>query len=243
MEHWYTNFICQIFSNNWERFIVYLPPCVPSAGLPVLYLQHGFGESEISWTTTGKANIILDNLIEMGKIKPFALVMCDGMVKRKVWFRREIKPCSAGTDAGRRDYSDGRKKVSVWWMQGKNVAWQDCPWVLYRQQELYAITQICLAKSESSPVFLRDFIEGNPDMDVVDRKPYEQTHLKAMDNPALHSYFHTFLRCIGDKDSFLPRFLAEDEIIREKGVHEIRRIYPESMTGMCGDIALRILRR
>ena len=60
-------------SNNWERFIVYLPPCVPSAGLPVLYLQHGFGESEISWTTTGKANIILDNLIEMGKIKPFAL--------------------------------------------------------------------------------------------------------------------------------------------------------------------------
>lgn len=71
-------------SNNWERFIVYLPPCVPSAGLPVLYLQHGFGESEISWTTTGKANIILDNLIEMGKIKPFALVMSDGMVQEKV---------------------------------------------------------------------------------------------------------------------------------------------------------------
>ena len=74
--------------------------------------------------------------------------------------------------------------------------------------------------------FLRDVIEGNPDRDVVDRKPYEQAHLKAMDNPAFNSYFHTFLRCIGDKDSFLPRFLAEDEIIREKGVHEIRRIYP-----------------
>ena len=72
----------------------------------------------------------------------------------------------------------------------------------------------------------RNFIEGNPDRDVVDRKPYEQTHLKAMDNPAFNSYFHTFLRCIGDKDSFLPRFMAEDEIIREKGVHEIRRIYP-----------------
>ena len=47
-------------------------------------MQHGFGESEISWTTTGKANIILDNLIEMGKIKPFALVMSDGMVQEKV---------------------------------------------------------------------------------------------------------------------------------------------------------------
>ena len=46
-------------------------------------MQHGFGESEISWTTTGKANIILDNLIEMGKIKPFTLVMSDGMVQEK----------------------------------------------------------------------------------------------------------------------------------------------------------------
>lgn len=73
---------------------------------------------------------------------------------------------------------------------------------------------------------MRDFIEGDPDRDVVDRKPYEQAHLKAMDNPAFNSYFHTFFRCIGDKDSFLPRFLAEDEIIREKGIHEIRRIYP-----------------
>ena len=52
------------------------------------------------------------------------------------------------------------------------------------------------------------------------------THLKAMDDSAFNSYLHTFFRCIGDKDSFLPRFLAEDEIIREKGVHEIRRIYP-----------------
>ena len=45
--------------------------------------------------------------------------------------------------------------------------------------------------------FLRNVIEGNPDRDVVDRKPYEQAHLKAMDNPAFNSYFHTFLRCIG----------------------------------------------
>ena len=71
-------------SNNWERFIVYLPPCVPSAGLPVLYLQHGFGESEISWSTTGKVNILMDNLIAAGKIKPFAIVMGNGMVKQRI---------------------------------------------------------------------------------------------------------------------------------------------------------------
>ena len=71
-------------SDNWEKLIVYLPPCVPSAGLPVLYLQHGFGESEISWSTTGKVNFLMDNLIAAGKIKPFAIVMGNGMVKQRI---------------------------------------------------------------------------------------------------------------------------------------------------------------
>ena len=139
-------------SNNWERFIVYLPPCVPSAGLPVLYLQHGFGESEISWTTTGKANIILDNLIEMGKIKPFALVMCDGMVKEKFGLEERLNHVLLERMLVEEIIPMVEKKYQFGGCK-ENVAWQDCPWVLYRQQELYAITQICLAKSESSPGF------------------------------------------------------------------------------------------
>ena len=74
--------------------------------------------------------------------------------------------------------------------------------------------------------FIRDNIEGNPDRDAVGRKPYEQTHLKAMDDPDFNNYFHTFFRCIGDNDCRLSRFLEEDAIIQEKGVHEIRKIYP-----------------
>jgi len=35
----------------------------PVAALPVLYLQHGSGESERGWTAQGHANFILDNLI------------------------------------------------------------------------------------------------------------------------------------------------------------------------------------
>ena len=37
---------------------------------------------------------------------------------------------------------------------------------------------------------------------------------------------HTFFRCIGDNDCFLSRFLEEDALSQEKGVHEIRKIYP-----------------
>ena len=212
-------------SNNWERFIVYLPPCVPSAGLPVLYLQHGFGESEISWTTTGKANIILDNLIEMGKIKPFALVMCDGMVKEKFGLEERLNHVLLERmlveeiiPMVEKKYQFGGCKEKRG-MAGLSMGSVQTTRTVCDHPDLFSEVGIFSG-------FLRDFIEGNPDRDVVDRKPYEQTHLKAMDNPAFNSYFHTFLRCIGDKDSFLPRFLAEDEIIREKGVHEIRRIYP-----------------
>jgi predicted alpha/beta superfamily hydrolase len=46
---------------------------------PVLYLQHGWGEDETAWSNQGHANLIMDNLIAEGKIKPFLIVMTYGM--------------------------------------------------------------------------------------------------------------------------------------------------------------------
>jgi len=46
---------------------------------PVLYLQHGWGEDETAWSNQGRANLIMDNLIAEGKIKPFIIVMTYGM--------------------------------------------------------------------------------------------------------------------------------------------------------------------
>lgn len=45
---------------------------------PVLYLQHGGGESEHGWAQQGKTGIILDNLIAEGKALPFIVVMDNG---------------------------------------------------------------------------------------------------------------------------------------------------------------------
>jgi enterochelin esterase family protein len=45
---------------------------------PVLYLQHGSGESERGWVAQGKANFILDNLIASGKSRPMIIVMENG---------------------------------------------------------------------------------------------------------------------------------------------------------------------
>ena len=46
---------------------------------PVLYLQHGWGENETSWSIQGHANLIMDNLIAEGKCDPFIIVMTYGM--------------------------------------------------------------------------------------------------------------------------------------------------------------------
>lgn len=55
---------------------VYTPPgyhCSQER-YPVLYVQHGSGESEISWFQSGKIDILLDNLIAAGLAKPMILV-------------------------------------------------------------------------------------------------------------------------------------------------------------------------
>jgi enterochelin esterase family protein len=60
-----------------RRAHVYTPPgyMQSAARHPVLYLVHGAGDSDDSWTSVGHANYILDNLIAAGKAKPMIVVM------------------------------------------------------------------------------------------------------------------------------------------------------------------------
>lgn len=69
-------------TNTSRRAFVYTPPGYyknKSQKYPVLYLQHGWGEDETAWSNQGHANLIMDNLIAEGKIKPFIIVMTYGM--------------------------------------------------------------------------------------------------------------------------------------------------------------------
>jgi enterochelin esterase-like enzyme len=65
-----------------RRAFVYTPPDYdqnPDLRYPVLYLQHGWGEDETAWSNQGRANLIMDNLITDGRIRPFLIVMTYGM--------------------------------------------------------------------------------------------------------------------------------------------------------------------
>ncbi len=76
-------------TGGMQRAMVYLPPTygklkgqgakATQERYPVLYLQHGWGENETSWSKQGHAGLIMDNLIAEGKTKPFIIVMAYGL--------------------------------------------------------------------------------------------------------------------------------------------------------------------
>jgi enterochelin esterase-like enzyme len=74
-------------TNTSRRAFVYTPAGYEKGKTkyPVLYLQHGWGEDETAWSNQGHANLIMDNLIAEGKIKPFIIVMTYGMTNEVKW--------------------------------------------------------------------------------------------------------------------------------------------------------------
>jgi enterochelin esterase-like enzyme len=59
-------------------YFVYTPPNYDARAkkpYPVLYLLHGYSDMANAWTRVGRANVILDNLIAQGKVKPMLVVM------------------------------------------------------------------------------------------------------------------------------------------------------------------------
>jgi enterochelin esterase-like enzyme len=65
-------------SNTNRHAFVYTPPDYDkdtTRRYPTLYLQHGAGEDETGWGSQGHAGLIMDNLIAVGKTKPFIIAM------------------------------------------------------------------------------------------------------------------------------------------------------------------------
>lgn len=66
--------------NTFRRMHVYTPPGYEagSDSYPVFYLLHGAFDCDHSWSSVGRAGLIMDNLIAAKKAKPMIVVMPDG---------------------------------------------------------------------------------------------------------------------------------------------------------------------
>lgn len=73
-------YVASSLNNARREMYIYTPPGYEKGAgtFPVLYLIHGGGDTAISWSTVGRANDILDNLIAEQKAKPMIVVMPSG---------------------------------------------------------------------------------------------------------------------------------------------------------------------
>ena len=78
---------------------VYTPPGYDrsTTRYPVFYLLHGAGNIDSSWMLTGRANLIMDNLIAEGKTRPMIIVNPFGYGRQGVGLGPEITPTSVPT--------------------------------------------------------------------------------------------------------------------------------------------------
>lgn len=73
-------YVAKTLGGARREMYVYTPPGygTGSGRLPVLYLIHGGGDTALSWSTVGRANFILDNLLAEKKALPMIIVMPSG---------------------------------------------------------------------------------------------------------------------------------------------------------------------
>lgn len=79
--HRFTTHVGIHYPDNQTAYVVYTPPGYDArrkGGYPVLYLLHGYTDTEEGWTRTGKANLMLDRMLAEGKIVPMIVVMPRG---------------------------------------------------------------------------------------------------------------------------------------------------------------------
>ncbi len=73
-------YVAKTLGNARREMYVYTPPGYEKGTerYPVLYLIHGGGDTAVSWSTVGRANDIIDNLLAEEKAVPMIVVMPSG---------------------------------------------------------------------------------------------------------------------------------------------------------------------
>jgi enterochelin esterase-like enzyme len=79
--HVFTSNVVLGLTGNQDDYYVYTPPgydANANTAYPVLYLLHGYSDGSDGWLSAGKANFILDSVIDSGQAKPMIVVMTLG---------------------------------------------------------------------------------------------------------------------------------------------------------------------
>lgn len=195
-----------------ESCLVYQPPRFdPCRAYPVLYLQHGLGENEAGWVHQGRANFILDRLIQSGQAQPMLVVMCSGMVQLKGEYDYVVFPQMLVKDVIPFIERTYRVPGDKWHraMAGLSMGSMHTSMATLSYPELFGYAGLFSG-------FMHHLWKE------------EQPHLKALDDPERFAGdYRVFFRAMGTEDPFFKHFEGDDAMIAEKGVGAsiTRRLY------------------
>lgn len=196
-----------------RRMHVYTPPGYESGEgtFPVFYLLHGSTDSDDSWSTIGRASVILDNLIAAGEAVPMLVVMPDGHVTRagvestgggsyEGEFTRDIRP---HVEASYRVHTDRASRaiagLSMGGAQTLNIAIQD------------------LADYGYIGVFSSGIFSGRRGEGEPSGPSWEERHAATLDDPSLKDGLELVWFATGDEDFLIEASRETVAMLRRHG--------------------------
>ena len=198
---------------KFRRFHIYTPPGYEANQLkyPVLYLLHGANESDDSWSTVGRSNFILDNLIADGKGVPMIVVMPNGHIDQT--------PPNPGAPAPLRGefatfpnefFSDIMPYVESHYRTIPDRPHRAIAGLSMGGAQTLNIAFAHLDWFSSIGVFSSGILGGN----VAD---WEKNHMAALDDPGLKKGLKMIWFSTGSDDSLLPVSKASVEMLNRHG--------------------------
>lgn len=202
-----------------ESCLVYAPPGYDrdQLRLPVLYLQHGFGENEGSWVWQGRIGWMMDNFLFEKKVMPMLIVMADGMMSEDGDPEKKINP-SLFTKFLTQDlmpYVEARYRVLTGRencaVAGLSMGSMQAAMAAFSYPEKFAWIGLFSG-------FLRNYIGVE---EIAD------SHLMQAfaDVEAFNQNTRLLFRAMGREDSFFTWFMQEDQLCEDYGLKQVRRVY------------------
>lgn len=210
---------------KFRRMHVYTPPGYETSSqkYPVLYLLHGAGDSDESWTSVGRAGFILDNLIAAKKAKPMIVVMPAGHTAPFDFSRPA---------AGARRLPDFTTDF-VKDFDGDIMPYAETHYRVIRDRQHRAIAGLSMGGAQtleiavahaaefayvgvfSSGIF--GIVPGGLGPQSEANESWEQQHAADLDNPAAKRDWKLFWFSTGRDDGLLPTSKATVDLFQKHG--------------------------
>jgi enterochelin esterase-like enzyme len=221
-----------------RRMHVYTPPGYESDNkkYPVFYLLHGAMDCDDSWTTVGRAGLILDNLIAENKAKPMVVVMPAGHTSKSFSMGGGI---TRAVDEFSEDFlNDIMPYIDFHYRVLKDRASRAIAGLSMGGMQTLNIAMSELGKFSYIGVFSSGVFDMSPGL-AARKKPsgpsakpsppnWEQQHLSMIDNQDLKKGLKLMWFATGSEDFLVRTTRATVQMLRK---HGFSPVYKESGGG------------